>query len=438
MDVSATRDAGPSWGPTMRVSNRLLALSVVSLVACAANGAKDPAAPSPGAGAAAKTTAPAAAAPAAPIGTAVSATEATPSTALDGTPQPPEAGKGAKEAFDGPGSMPGIPGIPTSIPGLPPLPGGTTGLPTTPGATVPGGGVADGLNFKLPPCPPMYSGLTFGAGVTGTVLMPKGDMALGAAKVTLVNSLGAEQATTITDGCGRFRFDAILPGVYKVKFAVRTFKGESSVNVPAGGTNVDIRVDVKFLQIAVFQGSWDKVEKILDKVGVPYQLFPNNKLESTDLSKFNIVFINCNETSESTVSAKVKEKLKAFVNGGGALYASDRSLPYVTATWPGQVNAATASGNNGTHKHTVFDFQLGSYLRGALTVPIIYDLGGWRRLSKDQPGTTLALLRDEKTQEPAIVTFASGGGFVGYTTYHQGAQMNDAMTFSLVFFITRL
>jgi hypothetical protein len=242
----------------------------------------------------------------------------------------------------------------------------------------------------------------------------------------------------VSDGCGRFRFDGVFPGVYKVRFAVRTFKGESSVNVPAGGTHVDLRVDIKFLQVAVFQGSWDHVEKILDKVGVPYALFPNNKLETTDLSKYNIIFINCNETSESTVPAKVKEKLKGFVNGGGALYVSDRAFPYINATWPNQVNSQGNSGNAGTKKHTIFDFQLGSYLRGALTVPIMYDLGAWRRLSKDQPATTLALLRDEKTQEPAIVTFASGNGFVGYTTYHQGAQMNDAMTFSLVFFITRL
>jgi len=274
--------------------------------------------------------------------------------------------------------------------------------------------------------------------MTGIIFMPKGDMALGAARVTLVNALGADMGTTVTDGCGRFRFDAVIPGIYKVKFAVRTFKGESSVNVPAGGVHVDLRVDIKFLQVGVFQGSWDKVEKILDKVGVPYQIFPNNKLETTDLSKFNIIFINCNETNEAGVSAKVKEKLKGFVNGGGALYVSDRALPYLLATWPGQINAQGNTGNSGTKKHTIFDFQLGSYLRGALTAPIIYDMGAWRRLQKEQPSTTLALLRDEKTQEPAIVTFASGNGFVGYTTYHQGAQMNDAMTFSLVFFITRL
>lgn len=347
-------------------------------------------------------------------------------------PKGPVAGSGAKEAFDGPEGIPtSLPGLPTSIPGLPPLPGAPT-TPTTPG------GDMEGLNFKLPPCPPMFNGFTFGAGITGTLLMPKGDMALGAAKVTLVNSLGAEQATTVSDGCGRFRFDAVLPGVYKVRFAVRTFKGESSVNVGAGGTHVDLRVDIKFLQVAIFQGAWDHVEKILDKVGVPYQLLPNNKLETQDLSKYNIVFINCNETSESTVSAKVKERLKGFVNGGGALYVSDRALPYILSTWPGQVNAQGNIGNAGTKKHTIFDFQLGSYLRGALTVPIIYDMGAWRKLSKDQPAGTLALVRDEKTQEPAILTFASGSGFVGYTTYHQGAQMNDAMTFSLVFFITRL
>lgn len=381
----------------MRVSNSLFAISFVSLVACA--GSKEPVSSA----------------------SQVKKTEVASSGVA--------AGKGTKESWDGPEGIPSIPGVPTSIPGIPPLPGGAPGS---------AGDVAEGLNFKLPPCPPMFQGVTFGAGVTGTVLMPKSDMALGAAKVTLVNSLGAEVGTTVSDGCGRFRFDAVVPGVYKVKFAVRTFKGESSVNVGAGGTHVELRVDIKFLQVAVFQGSWDKVEKVLDKVGVPYALFPNAKLETTDLSKFNIVFINCNETSESTVSSTVKEKLKSFVNGGGALYVSDRALPYILATWPGQVNSLGNTGAAGTKKHTIFDFQLGSYLRGALTVPIIYDLGAWRRLSKDQPATTLALLRDEKTQEPAILTFASGNGFVGYTTYHEGAQMNDAMTFSLVFFITRL
>lgn len=396
----------------MRRSYRFLAPIAVSLIACAGAAKKE--APAPSAEA-----------------------KASPTVDLAMAEESPKvaAGGGAKENYDGPTIPTSLPtGIPTSLPGLPPFPGGA---PTT---TLPGGGgdVAEGLNWKLPPCPPVFQGVTFGAGVTGTLLMPKGDMALGAARVTLVNALGVEQATTVSDGCGRFRFDAVLPGIYKVKFAVRTFRGESSVNVPAGGTHVDLRVDIKFLQIGVFQGSWDHVEKILDKVGVPYQLLPNNKLESTDLSKFNIVFINCNEIIESAVSAKVKEKLKGFVNGGGALYVSDRALPYILATWPGQVNAQGNTGNSGTKKHTIFDFQLGSYLRGALSAPIIYDMGAWRRLQKDQPSTTLALLRDEKTQEPAIVTFASGGGFVGYTTYHQGAQMNDAMTFSLVFFITRL
>lgn len=163
------------------------------------------------------------------------------------------AGSGAKE-----NQIPtGIPtAIPTSIPGV----------PTVGGVPTPGGPAdAEGLNWKLPPCPPSMPGFV-GLALTGSILMPKGDMALGAAKVTLVNNLGAETATTISDGCGRFRFDGILPGVYKVKFVVRTFKGEQTVNVPPGGTNVDIRVDIKFLQIGVFKGTWDHVENILDKV----------------------------------------------------------------------------------------------------------------------------------------------------------------------------
>lgn len=408
----------------MRFSTRILAVSLLSLAACAAqSGAKTQA---PVANAPVAT----AAAPAPALGAAQKA--GAPSTDLAADAPKPEAGKGTKEAFDGPAGIPNIPGMPTELPSIPGFPGGATP------PSIPGGGDLEGLNFKLPPCPPMGQGMTIGAGITGTIMMPKGDMALGAAKVTLVNALGVEQATTLSDGCGRFRFDAIMPGVYKVRFAVRTFKGEQGVTVGAGGTNVDLRVDIKFLNVAVFQGSWDHVEKILDKVGVPYTLLPNNKLETTDLTKFNIVFINCNETNESSVSGTVKEKLKTFVGGGGALYVSDRALPYILATWPGQVNAKGNTGNSGTKKHTVFDFQLGGYLRGALNVPIIYDLGGWRQLEKSQPATTLALLRDEKTQEPAILTFGYQNGYVGYTTYHQGAQMNDAMTFSLVFFITRL
>ncbi|MBK7397546.1 MAG: carboxypeptidase regulatory-like domain-containing protein [Myxococcales bacterium] len=340
------------------------------------------------------------------------------------------AGSGAKE-----NQIPtGIPtAIPTSIPGVP------TGVPGVPGGVPTPGGPADveGLNWKLPPCPPSMPGFV-GLALTGSILMPKGDMALGAAKVTLVNNLGAETATTISDGCGRFRFDGILPGVYKVKFVVRTFKGEQTVNVPPGGTNVDIRVDIKFLQIAVFKGTWDHVENILDKVGVPYTMIPADKIGTTDFSKYNIAFINCHDPSPTQLSSTVQEKLKGFVSSGGALYVSDRALPYVTTTWPGMVKDLGNSGNAGTKKHTVFDFQLGSYLRGAMNVPIIYDMGAWRRLDKSQPANTLPLLRDQQTQEPAIVTFAYNNGFVGYTTYHQGAQMNDAMTFSLVFFITRL
>ena len=77
-------------------------------------------------------------------------------------------------------------------------------------------------------------------------------------------------------------------------------------------------------------------------------------------------------------------------------------------------------------------------MRGSVAIPLNYNLGGWRRLQKIQPLTTLALLRDSQFQEPSIVTFMHGAGFVGYTTFHDEAQMNDGMTYSLVFFITRM
>ncbi len=339
----------------------------------------------------------------------------------------------APAAFGDPPIIPGMPpiptGLPTGLPGVPNLPG----APVVPGAN-------DALNnFVLPPCPPSLADLPVGvATVTGTVQTPSGAYALAGAKVTLVNSAGAEVGSTLSDGCGRFRLDSVVAGKYTVKFGVRTFKGSAAVDVPITGTKVTLKADVSFIKIAVFEGEWDHIEKILAKIGVPFTKFPARSVGQQDLSKFNVVFINCGETNDSTVTANDKKKLTDFVDGGGALYVSDRAVPYLTQTFPGAINAGENSGPAGMRKGNVIDVQLGSFLRGSVAIPLNYNLGGWRRLSKNQPATTFTLLRDSESQEPSIVTFFHGSGFVGYTTFHDEAQMNDGMTYSLIFFITRM
>jgi hypothetical protein len=232
--------------------------------------------------------------------------------------------------------------------------------------------------------------------------------------------------------------DGVAPGKYKLDYGVRSFKGSSPVDVTVSGNKVIVKIDPNFLKIGVFQGEWDHIEKILDKVGVSYTKFPARSVAKQNLDKFNIIFINCGEIEDGEVTPAEAKKLRDFVDGGGALYVSDRSVPYVTAAFPDSLNVQGNIGPASMRKGNVIDVQLGGFLRGSVGVPLNYNLGAWRRLQKVQPVTTFTLLRDAEFQEPSIVTFLHGAGFVGYTTFHDEAQMNDGMTYSLVFFITRM
>jgi hypothetical protein len=268
-------------------------------------------------------------------------------------------------------------------------------------------------------------------------MLPSGAMPLGGARVTLRDSNGNQVGFGVTDGCGRFRVDGVAPGTYTLDYGVRTFQGKSTVVVGPTGAQTEVKVDAALLKIAVVQGSWDHIESILDRMGVPYDKFPENGVGQLELSKYAILFLNCGRAFTTTPDGE-RTKIQKFVDGGGALYVSDLAYPYIANAFPNAISLGAHDGPMGTRKTTIADVQLGAYLRGAATIPIFYDLRGWERLSKQQPASVLVLARDAETEEPAIVTWAQGKGFVGFTTFHQQAQMNEPMVMSLVYFITRM
>ena len=239
----------------------------------------------------------------------------------------------APSAFGDIPGVPGVPSIPTAFPTSMPtaIPTDVPDMPDVPGVDTSGTSSA----FVLPPCPPSLADLPSGVGtVTGSVQTPSGAYALAGASVSVVNGSGVEVGKTMTDGCGRFRVDGIAPGKYKLAYGVRTFKGSTALDVGATGAKITVKADASFLKIAVFQGEWDHVEKILDKIGVSYTKFPARTVAKQDLSKFNVVFINCGETNDDDVTPADQKKLQNFVDGGGALYVSDRAIPYITQSFP--------------------------------------------------------------------------------------------------------
>ncbi len=294
-----------------------------------------------------------------------------------------------------------------------------------------------GADFKLPPCPPSTADfpVTMG-GVSGTISVPSGKYPLGGARVGLLNSAGVPVASTLTDGCGRFMFPGVPPGSYRVVYGIRSFAGESKVDVLSWmpTPRLNIQMDKNWLNVAVVHGVWDDVEGVLDRIGLAYTVYSPDALEGLEPYKHRILFIAC---GAGGYASDVADKIRAYVAGGGALYVSDLSLPYITEAFPNAILPGE-NGNSGVRTSYIFDAQLLGYLRGTASIPINYNLGGWQRLQRTQPSTTIAVLRDSETQEPAVASFWFGAGTVGYTTFHEDAQMNEAMEWSLVFVITRL
>ena len=64
----------------------------------------------------------------------------------------------------------------------------------------------------------------------------------------------------------------------------------------------------------------------------------------TDLTKlqdYDIVFIDCSSSVQAMLegSATIPGNLKAFVESGKALYASDWAWAYIEKTWPGAITS---------------------------------------------------------------------------------------------------
>lgn len=316
---------------------------------------------------------------------------------------------------------------------------------------------------SLAPCPPSVP-VPGSTGMTGTLRVPSGQYPLTGAPVSLIGGNGAALASTTTDGCGRFSLPFSSPGSYRLDYGVRSLRGSMpitlgaapgplglpglsipGVNIPnplggalASARQVEPKLDVSWFKAAVIHGSFDNVEKILERMGIPYDLYDSSALEDAQPYQHRMLFITCGSGYGGS-GDKVSTALRGYVGSGGALYVSDLAMPYLKDAFPGAVNyESSARGDSGLRRSNVIDPGLQLALRGSPTLEINYDLGGWQRISANQPLTTLPLLRDTDTQEPAAVAFNYGIGLVQYTTFHNEAQNTEAVEAALQYIISRM
>ncbi|MBW2735142.1 MAG: carboxypeptidase regulatory-like domain-containing protein [Deltaproteobacteria bacterium] len=229
--------------------------------------------------------------------------------------------------------------------------------------------------------------------LTGKVFAPNGKDpvagALVAIPVTLTplpdtvqcstcNIPGDYHARTYTDATGAFTLEG-LPQRSPLQLEIRKgmFRRVVEVDFPGCAGPVSLPADKTTLpgknkhygdldripRIAVITGAWDRLEKVLDKLGVEEKVFFNGTdllggSESMQallqngalLAQHHIVFINCGTRFEALVTqpGPARNVLREYVKAGGRLFATDYSYDFIEQVFPEFIDFQASTQNEWT------------------------------------------------------------------------------------------
>lgn len=302
----------------------------------------------------------------------------------------------------------------------------------------------------------------FGA-VAGRVCGPDGVTWLAVASVW-IEPEGAARMSTTSDGEGRYRLDGVPVGQQTLHIEKGSFSATRDVDVPAGETLI-IPDDTCELdlgpRIAVVRGSqYDNVEGVLQELGVQaevidaYQTDWAEQLLSDDeaLLQYDILFLNCRSNETTYVDRPdMQERLRAFVEGGGSVHASDQAYDLIEATFPDMINffgednvrgAADQGDSVDQLAAEVLDDGLQTAL-GHVEIELHYGLSTWSAMvsvdervhvyiEADSPLMTGQVLE----HAPQLVGFDHGAGRVIYSSFHQepGIGVDQEQVVRLILF----
>lgn len=172
--------------------------------------------------------------------------------------------------------------------------------------------------------------------------------------------------------------------------------------------NIDKIKSVQELRIKVTSPCYDDIGVVLNQLGINYLAFDGNY-------NCDILFLNCGTSDTIDYT-----QLKAFVENGGILYASDLTSSHLVGTWPGLM---TVSNNTIACKTraNIVDKDLRQYIGN--TIDVEFDLGSWSKIIKVTKGKVLMQSTDEGF--PIMIEFVIGKGKVLYTSFHNHTQTSE-------------
>jgi len=211
----------------------------------------------------------------------------------------------------------------------------------------------------------------------------------------------------------------------------------------------------KPLRLAVVpeMAEFDDVGRLLDTLGEAYvyrRVGFDDLLERDRLERFDIVFLTCSGMPDNWLGeasggqlrggnlrgpnvetfARAKTALRAFVSGGGTLYASDLHFGVVAECFPEFVDDSLRSrGIAQTVEAKVVDPGLREQIGDA--IELNFDQEGWAAAAFSGPGMTtylegtFATTDGVQKKSPLLVKFPLGQGNVVFTSFHNEKQNSE-------------
>ena len=246
--------------------------------------------------------------------------------------------------------------------------------------------------------------------------------------------------TTMTNEDGGFQFDGLPPGRATVSFRKGHFTRTVQATIVADQTTTIPRtcLDPTSPSVAVVAGDHDRVQVILQQLGIPYDyydtgtLVPDLLADRDLLLSYEILMLNCGFNDLTVRQPNIASNLQAFLGAGGSIYASDFAYDAIEAAVPAMLDfSGTDTIQNAAELGSVtlmpgraIEPTLLRWMPPRLRFEVNLVLG-YAQVDNYGPDAQVLVLGDHGAMAEPLVITTGLPGRIAYTSYHYTATQVD-------------